>query len=100
MKSVSILGCGWLGLPLAVFFVGNGYKVRGSTTDNQKLQDLKENSIEPYLINLNPNLTGKDYDRFFSSEVLIVNFPPQRRDDIVEYHKSQILSLKKAIVYL
>ena len=30
--TLSILGCGWLGKPLAEYFIKNGRKVNGSTT--------------------------------------------------------------------
>lgn len=32
MKTISILGCGWLGLPLAKKLVENQWIVNGSTT--------------------------------------------------------------------
>lgn len=32
MPTVSILGCGWLGLPLAEQLLAEGYSVKGSTT--------------------------------------------------------------------
>jgi len=40
MQKVSILGCGWLGKPLAVFLISKGYLVKGSTTSDEKLKLL------------------------------------------------------------
>ncbi len=33
----SILGCGWLGKPLAVSLLDEGFNVKGSTTSEEKL---------------------------------------------------------------
>ena len=42
-KIIGILGCGWLGLPLAQQLVEDGHIVRGSTTQNSKLEkDYKD----------------------------------------------------------
>lgn len=94
MKTVSILGCGWLGLPLAEYLLGKGYVVKGSTRTPEALATLKAAGIEAYYLSLDPELSGGDgVDRFFESEVLVVNFPPERREDIVDFHTAQIRSL-------
>ncbi len=93
MKTISILGCGWLGLPLGEFLLEKGYRVKGSTATTDKLNLLKTRNIEPYYINLSPDINPDYNPDFFKCDVLIVNFPPQRRNDIVLYHKKQIESL-------
>lgn len=97
MKTISILGCGWLGLPLAENLIQQGYDVKGSTTSDLKLSLLKEKSIEPYKILLNPQLIDDNVEKFFDCEFLIINIPPFRRDDIVEFHFQQIESIVKQI---
>ena len=37
-NKIGIIGCGWLGLPLAKEFISNNYKVKGSTTTKEKLK--------------------------------------------------------------
>lgn len=93
MESISILGCGWLGLPLAVSLLDKGYRVKGSTRSFSQLGALKSKGIEPYYISLNPYVIGKDVRDFLSSDVLILNFPPERREDIEDYHTAQIRHL-------
>ena len=39
-NKIGIIGCGWLGLPLAKEFISNNYKVKGSTTTKEKLETL------------------------------------------------------------
>lgn len=93
MKRVSILGCGWLGFPLGSYLVSRNYNVSGSTTDKNKISLLADNSIKPFLLTINPEVSGKSLDEFFETDILIINFPPERRDDIVRYHKKQIVNL-------
>jgi nucleoside-diphosphate-sugar epimerase len=97
METISILGCGWLGLPLGVYLLKKGYQVKGSSTEPHKLKITKEKGIEPFLIVLDPQIHGANYQEFLDCDVLIIDFPPERRDDIIEYHQRQIDSLISAI---
>ena len=97
MRTVSVLGCGWLGEPLALSLKQAGFSVRGSVRDPEKLSSLSEKGIEPYLIDIAPEVRGAGADEFFSSDVLFINFPPERRDDIETYHEKQIRNLIGAI---
>ncbi len=102
-KTASILGCGWLGLPLAQALIKRGYAVKGSTTHEKKLSTLQAQQIKPYLIQFSPQINANHSPDFFNNEILIVNVPPGRRRENVEaYHTEQINSLlevlKKATV--
>ena len=97
MKTVSILGCGWLGEPLAISLKEAGFLVRGSVRNPERLLALSEKGIEPYLIDIAPEVSGEGADEFFSSDVLFINFPPERRNDIETYHEKQIRNLIGAI---
>lgn len=92
-KTISILGCGWLGLPLAKFFLQNGYSVKGSTPTLEKIPVLTVNGIIPFRIFFDPEINTDFEASFFDSEVLIVNFPPKRREDIEQFHPQQIKAL-------
>ncbi|MEQ9439968.1 MAG: SDR family oxidoreductase [Cyclobacteriaceae bacterium] len=90
-KTISILGCGWLGLPLARAFSGEGYMVRGSTTRAEKLNMLEAEGIIPYLIRLSPELNADHNPDFFRSDILIVNIPPgRRREDVETFYPAQV----------
>jgi nucleoside-diphosphate-sugar epimerase len=97
METISILGCGWLGLPLAEYLIKCGYKVKGSTRTKKEITVLESKGIESYLLVLDPNIRGDNLDSFFKSDVLIINFPPERRDDIVQYHRLQAVSLMQRV---
>lgn len=96
-KTISILGCGWLGLPLAKFLLKNGCSVKGSTPAPEKLSILAKDGIIPFRIFFDPEI-NTDFDAgFFDSEILIVNFPPKRREDIEEFHPQQFKALIKQV---
>lgn len=97
VKSVSICGCGWLGLPLGKYLVEKGFGVKGSTTGKEKFDVLKDAGIQPFRISLDPGFSGDDPASFFQSDVLVINVPPKRRPDIVHYHQQQMASLKEAV---
>ena len=59
MTKISILGCGWLGFPLAKALLSKGFSVKGSTTSIEKLAVLENVGIVPFLIALSENeITG------------------------------------------
>ena len=69
MKTVSILGCGWLGKPLGVSLLEGGYAVKGSTTSEHKLSVLDSLGIDSYLVNIEEY---EEFDLFLQSDILIV----------------------------
>lgn len=80
MKQISILGCGWLGLPLAKQLIRNGNLVKGSTTSLDKLQLLESAGIIPYQIELSSEeIEGPIADFLDKSEILIIDIPPKLR---------------------
>jgi nucleoside-diphosphate-sugar epimerase len=87
MKNIAILGCGWLGLPLAKSLVAKGYSVKGSTTHDSKLDTIKSHGIEPYKIELESWKVVGNVEKFLEDvEILIINVPPRLRDviDVLE----------------
>ena len=80
MTHISILGCGWLGLPLAKVLIPNGFSVKGSTTSEGKLSGLATLGINPFLVALeSKSITGAIEDFLDGSETLIIDIPPQLR---------------------
>lgn len=77
-SKISILGCGWLGLPLAKHFITQGFSVNGSVTNPLKFDLLQESGIEPYRLVLNDDGVDCDDFRFFDCDILIISVPPGR----------------------
>jgi nucleoside-diphosphate-sugar epimerase len=78
MTQISILGCGWLGLPLAKSLLENEFSVKGSTTSVEKLSVLENSRIQPYLIALSEDKpTGNLAEFLENSKILIIDVPPK-----------------------
>ena len=96
-KSISIIGCGWLGLPLAALLVEKGYKVRGSTTSKDKLPLLREKGIIPFL--LKAPVEKGDQSELFQSDILYLNIPPgRRRSNVLTVYPKEIKSIVELAV--
>ena len=80
---LSILGCGWLGLPLARELVARGHRVRGSVTRADKLAALGEAGVRGHRLELTPALEG-DSEGFLEADTLLITLPPKRREPGVE----------------
>ncbi len=97
-KNISIIGCGWLGLPLAESLIAKDYYVKGSTTTLEKLKTLQDKGISPYLINLSDSKPKNDLDDFLNgTDTLIINIPPGLRKHPDKNHIAEIKSLIKPI---
>ncbi len=95
MKSgtVSILGCGWLGVALGKHLRNRKFSVKGSVTSPEKFGQLRTSGIVPYRIELNENNVEVDDPTFFETDVLIISIPPRRIDGIARIFPTQIAQL-------
>jgi len=94
MKKISILGCGWLGLPLAKSFIEKGFSVKGSTTSMEKISILENVGISPFQICLfEDNIIGEVTSFLENSEILILDIPPKLRGDVKENFVAKIKTL-------
>jgi nucleoside-diphosphate-sugar epimerase len=92
--NIGILGCGWLGLPLAKELIEEGYKIKGSTTSKDKLNELSNAGIEDFLISLNEEGIQGNIEKFLEGiDALIINIPPKLRGNKKENFVSKILYL-------
>jgi nucleoside-diphosphate-sugar epimerase len=93
-KRISILGCGWLGLPLAKRLLKDDISshIKGSTTSPERLDLLNSEGIEGFLFNLNPGFTATDevVDNFFDTDVLIISLPPRLSKTEPGHYEQQI----------
>jgi nucleoside-diphosphate-sugar epimerase len=98
MRQISILGCGWLGLPLAKILISKGFSINGSTTSEEKLEVLKNAGINPFLIKIKSNrVVGEVVNFLEHSEILIIDIPPNLRDGSTE---SFIEKIEQSIPFL
>jgi nucleoside-diphosphate-sugar epimerase len=103
MKQISILGCGWLGLPLAKILLENNFTVNGSTTSSNKLSILENSGIQSFLISLESDSISGNIDAFLKeSSTLIIDIPPKLRgnskEDFVGKIKTLIPFIEKSAI--
>jgi nucleoside-diphosphate-sugar epimerase len=97
VKNVSILGCGWLGLPLAGLLAQKGYNVKGSSTSPNKIPLIQQAGAQAYTLSLAPNLVADSPQQFLDCDLLIINIPPKITSLGAEHHILQIQSLIAAM---
>ena len=85
---ISVLGCGWLGLPLGYELAKKGYLVRGSSTRLKRLPMIEEGGIHPYHILLDPHLIHGD-ESFFKCDIMVLNIPPKKDKYAVDFYNKQ-----------
>ena len=101
MNFISILGCGWFGLPLAKSLLSKGYNVKGSTTSATKLKTLKEAEIIPFQIQLNEQeIIGNVSAFLHETDVLIIAIPPGLRKEILSSEMTFMNKMKTLIPYI
>ncbi len=95
-QTVSVIGCGWLGLPLAERLVAEDYTVKGSTTSVEKLPLLRNKGVNAYQLQLNPGPIG-DLMALLQADTLLINMPPKAGKMGDDFHPQQIQHLTEAV---
>ncbi|WP_111316189.1 Rossmann-fold NAD(P)-binding domain-containing protein [Algoriphagus chordae] len=96
MSKISIIGLGWIGLPLAKILCAN-HTVCGSTTTAEKAESLQKEGINAIQFALVPFPQGKGFQELFTAEVLVVNIPPRTRTSSGELFLEQIKFLRSMV---
>ena len=89
VKTISILGCGWLGTALGKKLLTKGLAVKGSVASAESYNQLEITGIQTYHIKIEPEEVFIDYKNFFNTDVLIISLPP-RGEDVKENFPKQI----------
>lgn len=101
MQKISILGCGWLGLPLAKKLIEKGNSVNGSTTSESKLSILKDAGINPFLVMLESECVSETITDFLAeSEILIIDIPPKLRANTDSSRKIFVQKIETLIPFI
>lgn len=82
--NITLIGCGWLGLKLGKSLVSENHTVFGSTTTKEKLPDLEEAGIRPFLFNAVEN-EHIPQEITTSTALLVLTIPPIKRDNPFTY---------------
>lgn len=89
VKTISILGCGWLGTALGKRLLSKGFAVKGSVASADSYNQLEITGIQTYHVKIEPNEVFIDYKNFFNTDVLVISLPP-RGENVKEDFPKQI----------
>lgn len=85
MAKIAIVGCGWLGFPLAVSILNKGVAIVGTTTSEDKLEKLKAAGIHSQVWSLDEVNPGISFYFLQDIDVLILNIPPRKNTSSFSY---------------
>ena len=97
ITKISILGSGWLGLPLAKN-LSRCYKINVSTRTKSKKESLKEKNINTFLVDIDTLDTS--IHEFLRSDVLIINIPSKNIYGFKNLVKYIVNSSIKRIIFI
>lgn len=102
MSKISILGCGWLGLPLAKSLLAKKHELKTSTTSEDKIENLKNLDLNPFLISISDVIDGDISGFLKDTEILFIDIPPNlskgENDDFTAKIKNLIPEIEKSLV--
>jgi nucleoside-diphosphate-sugar epimerase len=99
MKTISILGSGWLGLPLA-FELSQTYKINLSTRTKEKKESLQSKTINTFLVDIDTNHLSTEIKEFLQSDILIINIPSKNIDGFQKLIEYIVHSKIKRIIFI
>lgn len=102
-NSISIIGCGWLGTPLAKELIEHSYTVKGSTTSIEKIDNLKAFGIDAFFVELtDKDVKGAIKASLSGCDILVLNIPPglrkQPENDFVKQIQLLIPYIEKSSI--
>ncbi|SFR34623.1 Nucleoside-diphosphate-sugar epimerase [Robiginitalea myxolifaciens] len=93
-KTVGVLGCGWLGFPLAKSLIREGISVRGTTTSQDRITDLEAAGIQPFCLQLTAEEIQGPIASFLQGlDALVLNIPPGLRSNPETRYTPKIIHL-------
>lgn len=86
-QTISIIGLGWLGLPLAKALKADGFNVKGSKSSSEGVEKVLAEGIDCQLFNttLDFSLRESGVRDLFNCDTMIVTLPPNAHHGVKKY---------------
>ena len=96
-NKISVIGCGWLGKPLAVSLIKQGHQVYGTSRKAENIKELKALGIDAHRFEL-----GEDglQAELLNADVAIVAIPSKAIDDFEKLFNALKSSSIKKIIFI
>jgi nucleoside-diphosphate-sugar epimerase len=92
---ISVVGCGWLGLPLAINLQESGHNIVATCRSQQKADKLTQLGFDAECFELGDELGHSRLAKLFNSTVLVLNVPVGRKSPITEHYVQYMEALLK-----
>lgn len=93
MAQITIIGCGWLGLPLAIQLQKSGHNIVTTCRSEAKAKKLQAMAINCQPWQLGEDLSQQRLTHLFDSSILILNIPVGRKNPKAEAFVENMRSL-------
>jgi nucleoside-diphosphate-sugar epimerase len=92
---IAVVGCGWLGQPLALSLQKSGHDIVATCCSEQKANELTKLGFNAEKFELGDDLNHSRLSKLFSSEVLVLNIPVGRKTPKTDYFAQHMQALLK-----
>ncbi len=92
-STIAIMGCGWLGLPVAQHLQAAGHSIVASCRTSDKAQQLTRLGLHAIPFQLGDDLQHPDLAPLFAADILILNIPFGRKSSQSNYYDAHMQQL-------
>lgn len=91
MKKIGVIGCGWLGLPLAKHLATKYSRVKGTSRNTIKLEEMQHAGVDAFLIDIEPTIIKGNFKAFIRDlDTLVIGVNASKSEDY--FKKIDLLS--------
>jgi nucleoside-diphosphate-sugar epimerase len=92
---IAVIGCGWLGLPLAISLQTSGHNIVATCRKDKKAKELTQLGFNIETFELGDELKHQRLAELFTAKVLVLNIPVGRKNPTTEHFVQHMGALIK-----
>jgi nucleoside-diphosphate-sugar epimerase len=93
---VTIIGCGWLGFPLAQHWLSEGHQVTGTTSTESKIATFESVGINGFLLQFSPT-PSVSLEPILDTDLVVIALPPRAGQMGDDFHVQQVYEIIDSI---